>query len=207
MVLALRNLINDWKPKSETFFLRWSTVGLTALSTVSACYVTSHYRGFMMLKHHGIFGTYTPSLLLSLLGNGLFRDYFLWKDLLEFRSKSAIDYNMKIASGQVCFAILLPIFISSFSSFHFAERKLTYKLPTLGADPKFWLKTFARATQPALGRFIALAALNFAASSLLTHLEARQLGHVLQTVYELRHSSESVGDTSQQVGPHEILME
>ncbi|XP_037076229.1 uncharacterized protein LOC119097285 [Pollicipes pollicipes] len=136
--------VDEWKPSTDTLFLRYGTAGLATMAAACGMVVTSHYRSVLKLRSIGLIAGHMPIMAIAACNAGLLHQLLVSRDILLFETTCPACVNMRATAIQLGAAVALPVAMASISSFHLAERKLTYPLPRLADDPRNWLATWRR---------------------------------------------------------------
>merc|ERR1712083_509312 len=116
-----KEIVKEWRPKSETFFLRMSTFALPLLSTVTAYEVAKN--GFQlnyMMKGKNNFRTRWFVTYVSVAVSGAFNilahRYLIVEDVLLQKTQCPMCVFTRGMGLQLVFAQLLPATISAFGA-------------------------------------------------------------------------------------------
>jgi len=167
-------LIDEWEPASETRVLKYGSMLLAGLAAAGGMMITGHYRTALRLRHHGLITGHLPVMVMPAVSVGLTHALFITRDVMLFKTWCPVCVNVRAVAIQLGFAVALPVAMATVSSFHLAERKMTYPLPTLSEDPRLWASTWRQLTRPLVRPLAILVALNALAAAVVTHWEASE---------------------------------
>lgn len=168
------NLIEEWKPTSDVFGLRYFPFATGGVSAVSAVYINAHYRKKLKLRNKVLISTLIPVVFLPALVSTLLHHHWVQRPLILQKFQCPVCLELRGGAVQLFAGFIYPLVLAPVAGFHFASKLFTYPLPPI-TEPKNLLNTFVKISRPALPKFFTLAAIQIVAGMALTHTEAHNL--------------------------------
>ncbi|XP_072938518.1 uncharacterized protein [Epargyreus clarus] len=161
--------------------LRFGPMILGGINAMCGLTINKYYRHRFKLGPYGYLSSAIPICLMPGILTTLFHNYLISTDMLLMKSKSCpICYETKAAAIQSGFGLAYPLLLGSTAALLFANRYSSFRVPELTEGPKVMLKFLTKHTKPFTGTLIYMAAIQVAASSILTYFEMRNS-------FKLRH--------------------
>lgn len=117
----INRLFEEWKPKREIFFSSHGSTILAGLTTMSAFYITSHFRRYLRLERYARMVMYSTACLFPSLGSGLTNlvvsNYQI--PLRGERCRSCVA--VKNSALQATLAVAYPAFFACLMGFYYAQ--------------------------------------------------------------------------------------
>ncbi|XP_049300355.1 uncharacterized protein LOC125773542 [Anopheles funestus] len=172
------NLVKNWENKSEVWPIVY-TPGILGGSTVfSSFYINNYYRRVLKLGNYGRFSSYLPAVALPAIMATVFHSTFVLPDVLLRKEPCPVCLQTRAAAFQSVFAVAYPMMLVPLSSFMFATRHFTYRLPSIVEKPKEVLKLYRKLSGPIMMPITIMLAFNVALTIFLT-------GKEFETVYNI----------------------
>uniref|UniRef100_A0A182T1V4 Transmembrane protein 126A n=1 Tax=Anopheles maculatus TaxID=74869 RepID=A0A182T1V4_9DIPT len=172
------NLVKDWENKSEVWPIIY-TPGLLGAGTVfSGFYINNYYRRVLKLGNYGRFSSYLPAVALPAIMATVFHSSFVLPDVVLRKEPCPVCLQSRAALFQGGFAVAYPMLLVPLSSFMFATRHFTYRLPSITEKPKEVLKLYRKLSGPIMMPITMMLAFNVALTIFLT-------GKEFETVYKI----------------------
>lgn len=170
-------------------------------------YFNSYYRKKLKLGNFGQFSTYLPiAVVPTIMALGFHRavstlfvihnlqsSLIIWKldwwfvyaqvtirDIFTFnQTKCAACIQAKAAAVQLSIAVVQPLLLAPMSSFMFATRHFTFRMPLPLSQPRDFAKFYYKLSRPIFFSVAVICGLQTLASFIVTHLEITEF-HDLQ---------------------------
>lgn len=172
------NLVKEWDNQSEVWPIVY-TPGLLGASTVfSGFYMNNHYRRVLKLGSYGRLSSYLPAVALPAIMTTIFHSTLVLPDVVLRKEPCPVCIQTRAALLQGVFAVAYPMLLCPLSSFMFATRHFTYRLPSITEKPKEVLKLYRKLSGPIMTPITLMLAFNVALAIFLT-------GKEFETVYKI----------------------
>ncbi|XP_035893343.1 uncharacterized protein LOC118503775 [Anopheles stephensi] len=187
------NLVKDWENKSEVWPIIY-TPGLLGTGTVfSGFYINNYYRRVLKLGNYGRFSSYLPAVALPAIMATVFHSTFVVPDVVLRKTPCPVCLQTRAALIQGAFAVAYPMLLVPLSSFMFATRHFTYRLPSITEKPKEVLKLYRKLSGPIMMPITMMLAFNVALAIFLTGKEFESVYKVNFRLLELERQMEDQG--------------
>uniref|UniRef100_A0A182N066 Transmembrane protein 126A n=1 Tax=Anopheles dirus TaxID=7168 RepID=A0A182N066_9DIPT len=191
-------LVQGWESRSEVWPIVY-TPGVLGASTVFAgFYINSYYRRVLKLGNYGRLSSYLPAVALPAIMATVFHTTFVTPAVVLRKEACPVCLQTRAAAIQGAFAVAYPMLLVPLSSFMFATRHFTYRLPSITEKPKDVLKLFRKLSGPIMMPITLMLAFNVGLAMFLTGKEFETVYKVNMRMYELERQLEDEGVLSSQ---------
>ncbi|XP_049534276.1 uncharacterized protein LOC125950376 [Anopheles darlingi] len=188
-----RGLVRGWEHQGEVWPMLY-TPGILGASTVATgFYLNNHFRTALRLGSYGRLSSYLPAVALPAIMASLFHGLFVQPDVILRRNACPVCLQTRAAAVQAGLSIAYPLLLVPLSSFMFATRHFTYRLPSITEQPKAVLQVFRKITGPITLPLTLLLSFNVALSIFLTGKEFETVHRINIRLLELERHLESEG--------------
>ncbi|XP_053678586.1 uncharacterized protein LOC128728960 [Anopheles nili] len=171
-------LVHRWDNKSDVWPMIYTPGILGACTVVSGFYINHYYRRVLKLGNYGRLSSYLPAVALPAIMATMFHSVFVVPDLILNQQSCPVCLQTRAAAFQGGFSVAYPMLLVPLSSFMFATRHFTYRLPSITEKPRDVLKLYKKLSGPIMLPITFLLAFNVGLSMFLT-------GKEFQTVYKI----------------------
>ncbi|XP_045768611.1 uncharacterized protein LOC123869660 [Maniola jurtina] len=186
------NMIADWEPLSDIWALRYGAVALGAVSSLSGLLINKHYRWRFKLGNYGYLSSTIPIVVMPGLLTLLFHKQLVTTNMLLMKNNACpICHEIKSGVLQLGFGIGYPMLLAPTSALMFANRYATYRVPHLTEGVKVMFKFLRVHTKSLTGTLAYIAALQLAASAVVTYFEMRNNITLRNKLAEIERKLES----------------
>ncbi|XP_052871758.1 transmembrane protein 126A [Anopheles cruzii] len=186
-------LVKGWEQKGDVWPLRYTASILGVCSAISGFYFNNHYRLALRLGNYGRMSSYLPAVAIPAIMATAFHTAFVQPDVILRREPCPVCTQTRAAIIQGGFSVAYPLLLAPLSSFMFATRHFTYRLPSITEQPIAVLKLFRRLTAPIMMPITVLLACNLAISIALTGQEFQAVHRVNIRMLEIERQLENDG--------------
>ncbi|XP_063705756.1 uncharacterized protein LOC134834883 [Culicoides brevitarsis] len=174
--------VQKWPSSYEVWPLKYASPICGVASMLSAAFVNTHFRRKLKLFSHHRFASYVPTVCLPAIMTTLFHSNFVMTDVLLGETPCPVCVQTRAMAIQVGFGALYPCLLAPISSFMFATRNFTYRLPDLSKNPFEILMIAKKMFKPIHGHVAGFVVLHALLAAFLTHKE-------YQTTFWLREET------------------
>ncbi|XP_050072367.1 uncharacterized protein LOC126560448 [Anopheles maculipalpis] len=187
------NLVKSWDNKAEVWPIVY-TPGLLGAGTVfGGFYINNYYRRALKLGNYGRFSSYLPAVALPAIMATVFHSTFVLPDVVLRKVPCPVCLQTRAALFQGAFAVAYPMLLVPLSSFMFATRHFTYRLPSITEKPKEVLKLYRKLSGPIMMPITMMLAFNVALTIFLTGKEVETVYKINFRLLELERQMEDQG--------------
>ncbi|XP_052900942.1 uncharacterized protein LOC128307225 [Anopheles moucheti] len=172
------SLVKNWENQSEVWPIVYTPGILGAGTVISGFYINNYYRRVLKLANYGRFSSYLPAVALPAIMATVFHSTFVLPDVMLRKEPCPVCLQTRAAAFQGAFAVAYPMMLVPLSSFMFATRHFTYRLPSIVEKPKEVLKLYRKLSGPIMLPVTLMLAFNVALAIFLT-------GKEFETVYKI----------------------
>ncbi|XP_013787901.1 uncharacterized protein LOC106471827 [Limulus polyphemus] len=152
-VQARLQLVHSWKPRSEVWPFTYGQVLISAISGAGGFYCNHYYRKCMKLRNCARMSTYIPVVVLPSLLTPILHSTLITSDILIGKTPCSLCVQIKAMALQVTIGALYPMVLAPLGCFQFAERYLTYPLPSIRDSPREVFRLYQKLTAARLPQF------------------------------------------------------
>uniref|UniRef100_A0A2M4ARU0 Uncharacterized protein n=1 Tax=Anopheles triannulatus TaxID=58253 RepID=A0A2M4ARU0_9DIPT len=188
-----RRVLSEWEHKGEVWPMLYTPGILGACTVASGFYLNNHFRTALRLGSYGRLSSYLPAVALPAIMASLFHGLFVQPDVILRRNTCPVCIQTRAATIQAGFSIAYPLLLVPLSSFMFATRHFTYRLPSVTEQPKAVLQLFRKIMGPITLPLTLLFSFNVALSIILSGKEFETVHRVNMRLLEIERHLESEG--------------
>uniref|UniRef100_A0A182JNB3 Transmembrane protein 126A n=1 Tax=Anopheles atroparvus TaxID=41427 RepID=A0A182JNB3_ANOAO len=171
-------LVQNWENKWEVWPIVYAPGILGGCTVFSSFYINNHFRRALKLGSYGRLSSYLPSVALPAIMATMYHSTFVLPDTVLRKQTCPVCLQTRAAVFQSFFSVGYPMLLVPLSSFMFATRHFTYRLPSITEKPKEVLKLFRKLTGPITLPLTLMLAFNMTLAIFLT-------GKEFETVYKV----------------------
>ncbi|KFB38818.1 AGAP000896-PA-like protein [Anopheles sinensis] len=186
-------LVQNWENKSEVWPIVYTPGVLGATTVFSSFYINNYFRRVLKLGKYGRLSSYLPSVALPAIMATMFHSTFVLPDAVLHKQACPVCLQTRAAVFQSCFAVGYPMLLVPLSSFMFATRHFTYRLPSITEKPAEVLKLFRKLSGPITLPLTLMLAFNLTLSIFLTGKEFEAVHKVNLHLLAVERKLESEG--------------
>ncbi|XP_055297848.1 uncharacterized protein LOC129566171 [Sitodiplosis mosellana] len=191
-----RIVVDTWDNKSEIWALAYGGKVLGLAGALSGMYGNAYFRRKLRLKNYGFFSTYLPNMALPFLITASFHESYIQKDIFVDPLGCSLCKGTRAAAVQVIFGLIQPLVLVPASSFMFATRHFTLRIPSPIRDRKDFLKFCRKMFIPLKVPMGINVALQTLLAFFITHMEENHFFYLQQAIIK--------PDTEQNVATEEV---
>ncbi|EAA12082.4 uncharacterized protein LOC120905897 [Anopheles arabiensis] len=171
-------LVQNWENRSEVWPIIYTPGVLGAGTVFTGFYINNYYRRVLKLGSYGRLSSYLPAVALPAIMATFFHTTFVLPDIVLNKEPCPVCLQTRAALLQTGFGVAYPMLLVPLSSFMFATRHFTYRLPSIVEKPKEVLKLYRKLSGPIMLPITLMLAFSTALAIFLT-------GKEYETVYKV----------------------
>jgi len=183
--LAFVNCVSEWDDWTEVKFLRHGGDALGAVGGATGFYFNRYYRQKLKLGNYGFLSTYLPIIVLPAFMTVAYHKTFIVPEVYSWHpTKCLTCLQAKAAGFQAFLGTIQPAILAPLSSFMFATRHFTYRIPYPFSKPKEFIRFYIKLTRPLVSAMAIACGLHFITASAITYLELQEFMELQQIILE-----------------------
>uniref|UniRef100_A0A182QAC0 Transmembrane protein 126A n=1 Tax=Anopheles farauti TaxID=69004 RepID=A0A182QAC0_9DIPT len=191
-------LVRGWESKSEVWPIIYTPGLLGGCTVFTGFYINSYYRRVLKLGNYGRLSSYLPAVALPAIMATVFHTTFVTPSVVLRKEPCPVCLQTRAAAIQGGFAVAYPMLLVPLSSFMFASRHFTYRLPSITEKPKEVLNLIRKLSGPIMMPITLMLAFNVALAMFLTGKEFETVYKVNMELFEIERRLEDEGVLSSQ---------
>lgn len=145
-------IVESWKHWQDVIFLRHGCDMLGALAGASGVFMNQHYRTKLRLpRHFGFLSTYLPNIFVPAVFSIAAHKLYISREIYSWHPKKSLqELQAKAVAFQVCGGVIQPAILAPLSTFLYATRHFTARIPYPFEKPKEFARFYWKITKPIL---------------------------------------------------------
>ncbi|XP_055607978.1 transmembrane protein 126A [Uranotaenia lowii] len=177
-LIYITKIIEGWPEQGQIWPITYAPGMLGASTVVSSIFINNHFRNRLKLGTYGRLSSYIPAVVLPAIMSTFFHKGFIVPDVILQKNECPVCIQTRAGFYQAAFSTAYPMILAPLSSFMFATRHFTYRMPSITENPRDVLRLYKKLSSPITLAVVGFFAFNMMLSMFLT-------GKEYETVYKI----------------------